>query len=66
MDVSQAQLTSTKEGGNLAPGTYAPAPAAELSGVSKIFGSTVAVSNVSFSLFTGEVLALVGENGAGA
>jgi ABC-type sugar transport system ATPase subunit/ribose/xylose/arabinose/galactoside ABC-type transport system permease subunit len=65
VDVSQAQLTSPKEGGNLAPGTYAPAPAAELSGVSKIFGSTVAVSNVSFSLFTGEVLALVGENGAG-
>lgn len=41
------------------------AAAAELVGVSKIFGSTVAVSDVSFQLVAGEVQALVGENDAG-
>jgi ABC-type sugar transport system ATPase subunit/ribose/xylose/arabinose/galactoside ABC-type transport system permease subunit len=44
---------------------HEPLPAVELVGISKIFGSTVAVKNVSFELFPGEVLALVGENGAG-
>ena len=36
-----------------------------LDGVSKSFGGTVAVSKVSFDIRAGEVLALVGENGAG-
>ncbi|WLS05340.1 ATP-binding cassette domain-containing protein [Shinella oryzae] len=36
-----------------------------LDGISKIFGGTVAVEDVSFSLHPGEVLALLGENGAG-
>ena len=40
-------------------------PAAELVGVSKAFGGTQALSDVSFALMPGEVLALVGENGAG-
>lgn len=31
----------------------------------KVFGSTVAVSDTSFQLRTGEVMALIGENGAG-
>ncbi|MDE1997106.1 MAG: sugar ABC transporter ATP-binding protein, partial [Rhizobiaceae bacterium] len=39
--------------------------AASLSGVTKIFGGTVAVSEVSIELRAGEVLALLGENGAG-
>jgi ABC transporter len=40
-------------------------PAAELVSVSKAFGPTQALSDVSLALRPGEVLALVGENGAG-
>jgi rhamnose transport system ATP-binding protein len=40
-------------------------PAAELVSVSKAFGPTQALSEVSLALRPGEVLALVGENGAG-
>ena len=36
-----------------------------LDGVSKAFGGTIAVNNVTFDVRAGEVLALVGENGAG-
>ncbi|AYD04174.1 sugar ABC transporter ATP-binding protein [Neorhizobium sp. NCHU2750] len=37
----------------------------EVSGLTKIFGTTTVVDNVSLDLRPGEVLALVGENGAG-
>ena len=40
-------------------------PLLALTGVSKSFGGVRALSNVDFSLYPGEVHALVGENGAG-
>ena len=36
----------------------------ELKGITKRFGNTVANDNVSFCIRKGEVIALVGENGA--
>ena len=40
-------------------------PVAALHGVTKYFGGTVAVRDVSLALHSGEILALLGENGAG-
>src|ERR1700744_4974338 len=40
-------------------------PALRISGVGKRFGSLVANEDVSFTLNSGQVLALLGENGAG-
>jgi ABC-type sugar transport system ATPase subunit len=42
-----------------------PAPAIEVGNVSKSFGGISAVDGVSFTVAGGEVVALVGENGAG-
>ncbi|GAB3834374.1 sugar ABC transporter ATP-binding protein [Dactylosporangium cerinum] len=42
-----------------------PAPAIAVSNVSKSFGGIAAVAGVSFTVADGEVVALVGENGAG-
>lgn len=41
------------------------APAIELAGVTKQFGSISAVDDVSFAIAKGEVVALLGDNGAG-
>ena len=41
------------------------APILEMKNVSKQFGATAALSNLSFEMFLGEIHALVGENGAG-
>ena len=40
-------------------------PILEMNNVSKNFGATAALSNLSFEMFPGEIHALVGENGAG-
>lgn len=40
-------------------------PIVRLSGVSKIYGATKALSDVDFSCFAGEIHAILGENGAG-
>jgi len=45
--------------------TNPPEPIVELSGIAKHFGGVQALRGVDFSLFPGEVHALVGENGAG-
>src|SRR5438309_8971097 len=42
-----------------------PEPIVELRGIAKQFGGVQALRGVDFSLFPGEVHALVGENGAG-
>ncbi|MGI4796088.1 MAG: ATP-binding cassette domain-containing protein [Janthinobacterium lividum] len=40
-------------------------PAVELDGVRKVFGGVVALARANFALHPGEVVALLGENGAG-
>jgi len=45
--------------------TTIPVPRAELRGISKRFGATQALDDVSLTLLPGEIHALVGENGAG-
>ena len=65
-DRASRMLGVEEEAQPLSAGVPWPAgPAAELVSVSKAFGPTQALSEVSLALRPGEVLALVGENGAG-
>ena len=41
------------------------APLLEIQQINKRFGPTIALNDVSLSVYGGEVLALIGENGAG-
>ena len=45
--------------------TSEPAPLFEARAISKAFGHVQALTDVSFTLRAGEVLALLGDNGAG-
>jgi rhamnose transport system ATP-binding protein len=60
--VTQA-LTAQPTG--LDPATASVPPRVELRGISKRFGATAALTDVSMDLRAGEIHALVGENGAG-
>src|SRR5213596_3381002 len=42
-----------------------PAPLLRMTGISKRFGATQALADVSLAVYAGEALALIGENGAG-
>src|SRR4051794_24273860 len=45
--------------------TASPAPIIEIHGIKKTFGHVQALRGVDLDVFQGEVLALVGDNGAG-
>ena len=49
----------------MSPSEATGSPLLRVTGVSKTYGGTVALSDVSVSFFAGEVHALLGENGAG-
>ena len=40
-------------------------PSIEFRGVSKFFGNIIALKDISFKVFKGEITALLGDNGAG-
>ena len=47
------------------PGRRSSAPVVTVSHLRKVYGSTVAVEDVSFEVFEGEIFGLIGPNGAG-
>ncbi len=58
-------LQPTTETSDPAAVTPAAAPVLEMRHVSRAFGSTQALADVSLALYGGEIHALLGENGAG-
>ena len=40
-------------------------PTIEFKGISKFFGNIIALKDISFKVFKGEITALLGDNGAG-
>src|SRR5437899_7467957 len=58
-------MADEAEGMRLEPDAPPRAPILEIRGVSKRFGSTQALDDVSLALEAGEIHALLGENGAG-
>jgi ABC-type sugar transport system ATPase subunit len=61
----QAGLRTPSTQGAAAKSAAAPPLAVKLSGVTKVFGVTLALDEVDVSVRVGEIHALVGENGAG-
>ena len=47
------------------PGSESSAPVVTVSHLRKVYGSTVAVEDVSIQVFEGEIFGLIGPNGAG-
>jgi rhamnose transport system ATP-binding protein len=62
---SESSGTASVLSDDARPGNPEVVPIAEFVSITKVFGSTVAVDDVSFGLYPGSVCALVGENGAG-
>ena len=60
MDINQTQITPDSE-----EAAGIEVPAVKFVGVTKVFGSIIANSDVTMDLRRGEILALLGENGSG-
>ena len=63
---SETELTITAEpGAHRTDVSGSPRPIIQVSGIRKTYGTTVAVSGVSFDVSEGEIFGLIGPNGAG-
>ncbi len=65
MGAEDVRKASGLEHGSAHAGSRLVAPVMVVENLAKVYGSTVAVSDLSVNLTAGEVVALVGENGAG-
>jgi rhamnose transport system ATP-binding protein len=62
---TEVQLSPNQQSSSVEPGVLVGDAVLSLRGATKTFGGTVALRDVSLDLRAGEVLALLGENGAG-